>query len=153
MIHIRWSSIPVSRCSDPCNAHLWYRSIRSWKRPSTKDWQVEETQRSVLDYRKAVVPQKLFSECPPVVVQGWGYSSNFLLLIIFSKFSAYSKHALAMEYHLHIWQLSPQPSSQYICDSNNLRSTLARSMILHTAKLTNGDLVSPTPCWLRSYTL
>ena len=84
-------------------------------------------------------------------VQGWGLLSQFPPFHYFPKFSALSKHTLAIEYHVYIWQVSQQLSS------NNLRCTFDRSKILLTEKLTNEALVTPTPgllhCnqWQQSY--
>ena len=45
---------------------------------------------------------------------------------------------LDIEYHIHIWQMSPQLSSsaavtpvKYECDKKNLKGAIIRSIILH----------------------
>ena len=43
-------------------------------------------------------------------VQGWGLLNQFLPFRYFLKFSTLSKHTLCIEYHVYIWQMSPQPS-------------------------------------------
>ena len=75
---------------------------------------------------------------------GWGLLNQFSLFRYFQNISAFSKHTLAIEYHVYIWQLLP-PQIKYECDLNNLRGKFARSKILHMEKLTNRTLVTPIP--------
>ena len=56
-------------------------------------------------------------------------------------------HKLAIEYHIQIWQVSPQlssaavtPDDKYECEWKNLRRTFIRSKILLMEKLMNGVL-------------
>ena len=42
--------------------------------------------------------------------QGWGLLSQFSLFRYFPHFPLLSKHTLAIEYHVYIWQVSPQLS-------------------------------------------
>ena len=46
---------------------------------------------------------------------GWGLLSQFPPFCYFPKFSALSKHMLAIEHHIYIWQVSPQPSCGNSC--------------------------------------
>ena len=46
---------------------------------------------------------------------GWGLLSEFLPFRYFLKFSALSKHTLAIEYHVNIWQVLPQLSCGDTC--------------------------------------
>ena len=66
-------------------------------------------------------------------VLGWGLLSQFPPFRYFPTFSALSKHMLAIEYHVHTWQVSPQfscgdtcqiwmcgeESNRYICETEN----------------------------------
>ena len=47
--------------------------------------------------------------------QGWGSLSQFPPFRYFPKFSALSKHTLPVEYHVYIWEVSPQPSCGDTC--------------------------------------
>ena len=47
--------------------------------------------------------------------QGWGLLSQFLPFRYFPNFSALSKQTLAIEYHVYIWQVSPQLSCGDTC--------------------------------------
>ena len=47
--------------------------------------------------------------------QEWGLLSQFPLFRYFSHFSASPKYMLAIKYHVHIWQVSPQLSCGDIC--------------------------------------
>ena len=49
------------------------------------------------------------------VVQGWGLLSRFPPFRYFPHFSTVSKHTLDIEYHVYIWQLSPQLSCVDTC--------------------------------------
>ena len=92
------------------------------------------------------------------MVQGWGLLSQFSPFRYFPHFPLLSKKALAIEYRVYIWQVSPQlscgdtcqiwmwfrESNRYFCKIENLL----------TEKLANGALVTPTPgrtysgkCW------
>ena len=44
----------------------------------------------------------------PVTVQGWGFLSQFPLFRYFPNFPSLSKQTLVIEYHIYIWQMSPQ---------------------------------------------
>ena len=46
---------------------------------------------------------------------GEGYKAIFLRAVIFWFFSALSKHTLAIEYHIYIWQVLPQLSCGDTC--------------------------------------
>ena len=48
-------------------------------------------------------------------VQGWGLLSQLPPFCYFPKFSALSKHTLAIEYHIYIWQVLPQLSYNGTC--------------------------------------
>ena len=74
---------------------------------------------------------------------GWGLLSQFPPFCYFPNFSELPKHTLAIEYHVHNWQVSAPV--KYECDWNNLAGAFARSKILLTEKLRNGALVTPTP--------
>ena len=77
---------------------------------------------------------------------GCGLLSQFPPFHYISNFSVLSKYALAIEYHVYIWQLSCGVALvKYKCDSNNVITTFVRSKILLTEKLMNGSLVTPTP--------
>ena len=87
------------------------------------------------------------------VLLGWELLKQFPPFRYFLIFSALSKHKLAVEYYIYIWQVSPQlrcgDTCQYECDSNNLKGTFARSKILLTEKSTNVALATPTAVlWL-----
>ena len=47
--------------------------------------------------------------------QGWGLLSRFPPFRYFPNFSALSKHTLDIEYHVYIWQVSPQLSCGDTC--------------------------------------
>ena len=47
--------------------------------------------------------------------QGWGLLSRFPPFRYFPNFSALSKHTLYIEYHVYIWQVSPQLSCGDTC--------------------------------------
>ena len=49
------------------------------------------------------------------LVQGWGLLSQFPPFRYFPIFSALSNHTLAIEYHVYIWQVSPQLSCSDTC--------------------------------------
>ena len=89
---------------------------------------------------------------------GWKLLNRFPPFRYFPIFSPLWKHTLAFEYHVNICKVPPQLSSaaaavvKYSYDSTNLRSNFARSKILLTNELTNGDLVTPTP-WCHSVLL
>ena len=80
--------------------------------------------------------------------QWWGLQSQFSPLRYFPDFSALSKHTLDTEYHVCIWQVSPQLSCGDTCHIwmwfKGSNSYFARSKNLLTEKLTNGALVAPT---------
>ena len=77
---------------------------------------------------------------------GWGLLSRFPPFRYFHNFSTSLKYMLAIEYHVHSWQVSAAVTPvKYEWDSKNVTSTFARSKILLTEKLTNGALVTPTP--------
>ena len=80
---------------------------------------------------------------------GWGLLSRFFPFRYFPFFSALPKYMLAIEYHVHIWQVSPQLSCGDSCqiwmwckESNRY---LDRVENFSYGKLTNGALVTPTP--------
>ena len=50
-------------------------------------------------------------------IQGWGLLSQFPLFHYFPIFSALLKQMLAIEYHLYIWQVSPQLSCGDTCQT------------------------------------
>ena len=50
-----------------------------------------------------------------VTDQGWGLLSQFPPFLYFLNFSALSEHMLAIEYHVYIWQVSPQLSCGGTC--------------------------------------
>ena len=50
-----------------------------------------------------------------VVILGWGLLSQYLSFRYFSSFSELLKYWLAMEYHVHIWQMSLHLSCGDIC--------------------------------------
>ena len=50
-----------------------------------------------------------------LIVQGWGLLSRFPPFRSFPNFSALSKHTLDIEYHVYIWQVSPQLSCGDTC--------------------------------------
>ena len=52
---------------------------------------------------------------PDAVGQGWGSLSQFPPLRYFPNFSALSKHAFAIDYHIYIWQVSLQLSCSGTC--------------------------------------
>ena len=67
---------------------------------------------------------KLVPECLPMNVtpniiskplQGWGLLSRFPPFRYFPNFSTSPKYMLAIEYHVLIWQVSPQPSCDDTC--------------------------------------
>ena len=77
---------------------------------------------------------------------GVGVAKAISSVPLFFNFSALLKHAFAIEYHVYIWQVSPQFSFEgtcqiYKCDSNNLRNTFTRSKFF-MEKLTNWALVT-----------
>ena len=47
--------------------------------------------------------------------QGWGLLSRFPPFLYFSNFSTSLKYMLAIEYHVHIWQVSPQLTCRDTC--------------------------------------
>ena len=49
------------------------------------------------------------------LVQGWGLLSQFPLFLYFPNFSASPEYMLAIEYHVHIWQVSLQLSCGDTC--------------------------------------
>ena len=51
----------------------------------------------------------------PFIEQGWGLLSRFPPFRYFPNFSALSKHTLDIEYHVYIWQVSPQLSCGDTC--------------------------------------
>ena len=71
-----------------------------------------------------------------MVIRGGGYLANSRY---FSNISASSKHTLAIVYQVYIWHVKNE------CDSNNLTDIFEISKILLMEKLTNGNLVTPTP--------
>ena len=71
-----------------------------------------------------------------------GLLSQFLPFRYFPSFSASSKYILAIEYDVHIWQLSP---AKYGCDAKNLEGAFTGSNILLMEELTNGTLVTADP--------
>ena len=93
----------------------------------------------------------------PLIDQGWGLLSRFTPFRYFPNFSTSPKYLLAIEYHVHIWQVSPQLScgdtcqiwmrfkecNRYFCDIEKCayREIDERSF--------NGALVTPTPETLR----
>ena len=48
-------------------------------------------------------------------VLGWGLPSQFLPFSYFPNFSGLWKHTIAIEYHVYIWQVSPQLSRGDTC--------------------------------------
>ena len=80
-------------------------------------------------------------------IKGWGFSKPISSVLLFCEFLALSKHTLAVEYNIHIWQVLPQlgwsntcqiymwfkESYRYFCRIKNLL----------TEKLTTGGLVTP----------
>ena len=84
-----------------------------------------------------------------VMSWGGGYKANFLHYVIFRIFQYHHNTC----YLLNITfifdrcrrSLAAVAPVKYKCDSNNLRGSFGRSKILLTEKLTDGDLVTPTP--------
>ena len=78
---------------------------------------------------------------------GWGLLSQFPPFRYIPNFSVSQKHALAIEYHVYICQVSPQLSCGDTCHiwmwSKDDIDTFARSKILLTEKLANGAWVTP----------
>ena len=56
-------------------------------------------------------------DIPVEIVLGWGLLSQFCPFRYFPIFSESSKHHLHVEYHVHIWQVSPQPSCGDTCQT------------------------------------
>ena len=82
--------------------------------------------------------------------RGGGYLFNFLPSVIFPNFSAFSKHWLLIEYHIHIWQVSPQLSCGDTCQiwmwfNRCYYNRKYKSEISLMEKLINGARVTPTP--------
>ena len=84
-----------------------------------------------------------------IINLGWGLLSRFSPLGYFPNFSTAPNYMLAIEYHVHIWQVLQQLGcggtyqiSMWLKECNRY---FARSKILLTEKLTNGALVTPTP--------
>ena len=82
-------------------------------------------------------------------VLGWGLLSQFSPFRYFPHFPLLSKQMLAIEYHVYIWQVSPQLSCSDTCqiwmwfkESNRY---FCKIKILLTEKLANGALITPTP--------
>ena len=67
------------------------------------------------DLSRAHCIYNCFTLCNQGIHQGWGLLSQFLLFRNFPNFSALSKQTLAIEYHLYIWQVSPQLSCGDTC--------------------------------------
>ena len=67
----------------------------------------------------------------------------------FPNFSTSPKYTLAIEYHVHIWQVSRQLSCGDTCQIwigfKNITDTFTRSKILLMEKLTDRTIVTPTP--------
>ena len=57
--------------------------------------------------KRQLVPLK---QAAIYIIMGWGLLSQFPPFRYFPNFSASSKHTLAIEYHVYIWQVSPQLS-------------------------------------------
>ena len=82
------------------------------------------------------------------IVQGWGSQSQFSLFPYFLKFSVRPKHTLAIERHVHIWQVSPLMSCGDTCQKwirvkKIWQVLLWDENFLLTEKLTSGALVPP----------
>ena len=58
--------------------------------------------------------KKIMDDCHGLV-QGWGLLSQFPPFRYFPIFSALSNHTLTIEYHVYIWQVSPQLSCGDTC--------------------------------------
>ena len=73
--------------------------------------------------------------------QGWGFLRRCSPFCYFPEFTASPKYLLAIEHHVHIWQVWPQLSCGDTCHicmlHKNLTGTLAGSKILVTEILTN----------------
>ena len=95
--------------------------------------------------------------CEPTAM-GWhwhgvGELTNFLCSVIFPIFHHCQKHWLLIEYHVHIWQGSPQLSCGGTCkyeyDSKDPTGTFVRPKNSLTEKLMSGALVTTIKHQLR----
>ena len=59
----------------------------------------------------------VFREVTDAARPGVGWLNQFLTIHYFSNFSVLSKHMLAIEYHVRIWQVSPQHSCGDTCQT------------------------------------
>ena len=66
-------------------------------------------------YPFGVVEELPSTELNYLTGQGWGLLSRFPPFRYFPNFSALSKHTLDIEYHVYIWQVSPQLSCGDTC--------------------------------------
>ena len=64
---------------------------------------------------RSFLPFPIWWPCIFSYLQGWGLLSPFLLFHYFPNFSASLNYMLAIEYHIHIWQVSPQLSCGDTC--------------------------------------
>ena len=76
-------------------------------------------------------------------LQGWGFLSRFAPFLYFFNFSASPKYTLAIEYHVHIWQVSLQLSCGDTCQIW-MRFKEWNRYFWEIENWWNGALVTPT---------
>ena len=83
---------------------------------------------------------------------GLGITQPITCTLLYSQiFQPLSKHSLAIEYHIHIWQMSPQLSCINTCQMwrwfKEPNKYFWKIKIFLTEKIMNGALSSPTPAF------
>ena len=81
------------------------RGTESWNNLATV-----QNVRSKQDFAKILSFERV-----PILQQGWGLLGRFSPFRYFPHFSLLSKQTLALEYHVYIWQVSPQLSCGDTC--------------------------------------
>ena len=90
------------------------------------------------------------------VTLGWGLLSQYPPFRYFTNFSALSKHTLDIEYHVHIWQTSPQLGCNDTCEIWMCLKELL-NVLLEDKKIAYGEInersfINPHPwCPCRNY--
>ena len=110
---LQWLGLSIGyRDSSPSNGHQG--GMAYWLIMCIQNISCKAMQRCRrVSNRKYSTPHGLCTRL--VLVQGWGLLNQFPPFRYFPIFSALSNHTLAIEYHVYIWQVSPQLSCGDTC--------------------------------------
>ena len=140
---MKYTSTPVNLWS-VISVYVWHQTVHDL---TPKDiWLYVDTE---FDMFSLIISDSDRQWDWPTCYQGWGLLSQFSPFRYFPHFPLLSKQTLAIEYHVYIWQVSPQLSCNDTCqiwmwfrESNRY---LCKIENFAYGKIANGALVTPTP--------